>query len=119
MTDSEKALRGRPRHSRNFQGIKFRRLRLPVGQDSLDRPVHHLFFVHTKDGSFRFISQAEERPSRIVDFSPQAVSVKILNHSPARYIKLAFDLQSFRQFCAVPDEDSSGFNWVWHLTFLD
>src|ERR1700720_2422827 len=112
MADSEKALRGPPGHSRNFEGIEFLRLRLPVCQDPLDRPVHHLFFVHTKDSSFRFISQAEERPSRVVDFSTQAVSVKILSHSPAGHIELAFDLQSFRQLYAVPDEDSSGFNWV-------
>ena len=113
MADSQVTLQG---HPHNLQRIEFLCLRLPVCQDPLDGPAHHLFFVDTEDCSFRFISQAEEGPSRVVDFSTQSVSVKITDRSPAGHIGLVFELQGFRQRCALPDEDSSRIRSVWHLS---
>ena len=77
MADSQETLRGQRGHPHNLQGIEF--LQLPVGHDPLDRPAHHLFSINTEDCSFHFISQAEEGPSRVVDFSTQSVPIKALD----------------------------------------
>src|SRR5713226_4915710 len=53
-----RCLRG---HSHDFQGVKFRRLR--VRQDLLDCPAERLLFVKTEDGRSDFTSPPGEGPS--------------------------------------------------------
>src|SRR5713226_6474412 len=113
IAHSQETFRGLRGHSHDFQGVKFRRLR--VRQDLLDCPAERLLFVKTEDGRSDFTIPPGEGPARFVDLSTQSVPIEILDKSPARCTGLTFESQDFRQECALLDQDGPRLDGVWHL----
>src|ERR1700690_1542896 len=83
------------RHLGDFQTVEFGRF---CGCENLLYCLaRRLFEMRTEGGSIDLTGHEEKGPTCSAEFSIQFQAVQILDPSPSSQIRLAFDLQAFRE----------------------